>query len=125
MYKHEKIDYVEFPANDFEGTKAFFSNVFGWELENAGSDYLAFVDQGVDGGFYRSDRIMASEQGSALVIFYSIDIESTQEKIKRAEGRINKAIFHFPGGRRFHFLDPNGNEFAVWSNHEANGNLCP
>ncbi len=124
MHQHEKIDYVEFPAKDFEATKAFFAAVFGWQLEDAGPDYLAFVGEGTDGGFYRSDNIMSSELGSALVIFYSVDIESTQEKIKRASGTINKATFNFPGGRRFHFLDPNGNEFAVWSDRETAGTLC-
>ena len=125
MYEHEKIDYVEFPASDFEGTKGFFNRVFGWKLEDAGPDYMAFVDQGVDGGFYRSDLKMSSEAGSALVIFYSIDIESTHRKIIEARGTISKATTHFPGGRRFHFLDPNGNEFAVWSDHEKDGSLCP
>ncbi|NOX50362.1 MAG: VOC family protein [Gammaproteobacteria bacterium] len=123
MYEHEKIDYVEMPAKDFEGTKAFFGKVFGWSLQDAGPDYLAFTDQGVDGGFFRSDQKMSSEAGSALVIFYSVDIESTQEKIKAANGTISKPTMYFPGGRRFHFLDPNGNEFAVWSDHEANGTL--
>ena len=124
MYEHEKIDYVEMPAKDFEGTKAFFGEVFGWKLEDAGPDYLAFTDQGVDGGFFRSDQKMSSEAGSALVIFYSLDIESTQGKIKKVKGTISKPTMYFPGGRRFHFLDPNGNEFAVWSDHEADGTLC-
>ena len=121
MYEHEKIDYIEFPAANFDATKAFFGEVFDWKLEDAGPDYLAFVGEGTDGGFYRSDNTMSSEQGSALVIFYSVDIESTQEKIRGAKGTISKATYSFPGGRRFHFLDPNGNEFVVWSDHDAPG----
>jgi len=124
MRDHEKINYIEFPAHDFEATKTFFGGVFGWRLEDAGPDYLAFVGEGTDGGFYRSDSVMSSEQGSALVIFYSADIESTQEKIALASGTISKATYYFPGGRRFHFLDPNGNEFAVWSDREVDGKLC-
>ena len=72
-------------------------------------------------GFLRSARKMSSEAGSALLIFYSLDIENTLEKIKEAKGSISKPTTYFPGGRRFHFLDPNGNEFAVWSDHEADG----
>lgn len=123
MYEHEKVDYVEMPAKDFDGTKTFFGQVFGWKLEDAGPDYLAFTGQGVDGGFFRSDQKMSGETGSALVIFYSVDIESTLKKIEGAKGTISKPTYYFPGGRRFHFLDPNGNEFAVWSDHEANGTL--
>ncbi len=123
MYEHEKIDYVEFPASDFPATKTFFGEVFGWDIEDAGPDYMAFVDQGVDGGFYRSDLKVSREAGSALVIFYSVDLESTQQKITTAKGTISKAATYFPGGRRFHFLDPNGNEFAVWSDHDVDGTL--
>ena len=123
MSEHEKIDYVEMPANDFASTKIFFGQVFGWKLEDAGPDYLAFTGQGVDGGFFRSDQKMLSETGSALVIFYSADIEQTLKKIEDAKGTITRPTFQFPGGRRFHFLDPNGNEFAVWSNREANGSM--
>ena len=123
MHEHEKVDYVEMPASDFERTKAFFGEVFGWKIEDAGPDYLAFTDQGVDGGFYRSDQTMSSEAGSALVIFYSVDLESTEQKVVNANGSISRPTFHFPGGRRFHFIDPNGNEFAVWSDHEKGGTL--
>ena len=123
MKEHEKVDYVEMPAKDFAGTKSFFGEVFGWQLEDAGPDYLAFTGQGVDGGFFRSDQKMSTATGGALVIFYSTDLESTQKKIERANGTISRPTFNFPGGRRFHFLDPNDNEFAVWSDHEANGTL--
>ena len=51
MNEHEKINYVEFPANDLEATKAFFADVFGWSFEDFGPDYTAFEDEGLDGGF--------------------------------------------------------------------------
>ncbi len=124
MYQHEKIDYVEFPASDMEATKSFFGEVFGWEFEDAGPDYISFSNQGLDGGFYRSDLAASRDDGSALVIFYSNDLESTQGKITDANGTIVKATTFFPGGRRFHFHDPNGNEYAVWSNLDAEGNPC-
>jgi predicted enzyme related to lactoylglutathione lyase len=115
MLEHEKINYVEFPARDIEKTKAFFSRVFGWSFTDYGPDYIAFSNEGLDGGFYRSDLSSSTGSGAALVIFYSKRLEETQSKVEQAGGKIVKPIFTFPGGRRFHFSDPGGNEFAVWS----------
>ena len=115
MNEHEKINYVEFPAKDIEETKAFFISAFGWSFVDYGPEYTAFSNEGLDGGFYKSDLSVSTEAGSALIVFYSKDIERTQLKIENAGGTIIKPIFSFPGGRRFHFGDPNGNEFAVWS----------
>ena len=118
MLKHAKINYVEFPAKDIEATKVFFMEVFGWLFIDYGPDYTAFSNEGLDGGFFKSDLICSSENGSALIIFYSKTLEQTKEKIESAGGVILKPIFYFPGGRRFHFGDPNGNEYAVWSDVE-------
>lgn len=117
MNEHEKINYVEFPARDMEATKAFFAAAFGWSFMDYGPDYIAFSNEGLDGGFFKSDLSASTENGSALLVFYSKDLEQTQAKIESAGGSsaIKKPIFSFPGGRRFHFSDPNGNEFAVWS----------
>lgn len=115
MSKHEKIDYVEFPSRDIEKTKAFFSSVFGWTFKDYGPDYTAFSNQGQNGGFYKADMAASTTQGSALIVFYSSEPEATQVKIESAGGKIVKPTFSFPGGRRFHFSDPNGNEYAVWS----------
>ncbi len=115
MNEHEKINYVEFPAKDLEATKAFFSAVFGWSFEDYGSEYTAFSDEGLDGGFYKSKLTALRDKGSALIVFYSKELEQTQSKIEKAGGSIIRPIFSFPGGRRFHFSDPNGNEYAVWS----------
>ena len=119
MNKHEKINYVEFPAIDIEATKAFFTTVFGWSFIDYGPEYTAFSNEGIDGGFFKSDLIVSTENGSALIVFYSKDLEQTQAKIKSAGGSIIKPIFSFPGGRRFHFGDPSGNEYAVWSDVNA------
>ncbi|OEU61166.1 MAG: glyoxalase [Desulfobacterales bacterium S5133MH16] len=119
MNKHEKINYVEFPAKDIEATKAFFTTVFGWSFVDYGPEYTAFSNEGIDGGFFKSNLIVSTENGSALIVFYSKDLEQTQAKIKSAGGSIIKPIFSFPGGRRFHFADPNGNEYAVWSDINA------
>ena len=112
---HEKINYVELPASDFEATWAFFGEVFGWTFKAWGEEYLAFHNAGLDGGFYRSKLQSTTANGAALVVFYSEKLEETQSKIEQAGGKIVLEIFDFPGGRRFHFSDPNGNEFSVWS----------
>ena len=114
MHEHEKINYVEFPASNLEATKAFFQTAFGWSFVDYGPNYAAFSNQGLDGGFFASDLASSVDKGSALIVFYSDHLEDTQSKIEKAGGRIVKPIFPFPGGRRFHFADPSGNEFGVW-----------
>lgn len=115
MNVHEKINYIEFSSTDIQATKNFFSQVFGWSFKDFGPEYTAFSNQGIDGGFFRSEISSSTKNGAVLVVFYSQDLEQTQEKIENANGIIVKPIFSFPGGRRFHFTEPGGNEFAVWS----------
>ncbi len=115
MHQHEKINYLEFPAKDMDVTKAFFKMAFSWEFVDYGSEYCAFANAGINGGFFKADLNVSTQKGSALIVFFSEKLEETQSKIEAAGGSIIKAIFTFPGGRRFHFTDPNGNEFAVWS----------
>ena len=119
MNEHEKINYVEFPAKNIEATKDFFTAVFNWSFVDYGPEYTAFSNEGLDGGFFKSDLTVSTKTGSALIVFYSNDLEKTQSKIERAGGSIIRPIFSFPGGRRFHFSDPNGNEYAVWSDINA------
>lgn len=106
-----RIDYVEFAAKDLELTKTFYKDVFQWKFTDYGPDYTSFEDGRVAGGFRRGE---ASRVG-ALVVIYAVDLEATQIKVEEAGGTIVEPIFSFPGGRRFHFHDPNGNELAVWS----------
>ncbi|EOA6597445.1 VOC family protein [Vibrio vulnificus] len=115
MNQHEKLNYVEFGARDLESTKAFFTSVFGWDFVDYGSEYTAFSNQGLDGGFYKSDSCSQTKTGGALLVFYSSDIDATLAKVIKCGAEIVKPIFEFPGGCRFHFLEPSGNEFAVWS----------
>lgn len=115
MKTHEKLNYVEFAARDLAATKAFFQAVFGWQFADYGPDYGAFAEEGLDGGFYKADLCSHTAQGGALLVFYSADIEATQAKVSQHGGTINRPLFDFPGGRRFHFVEPSGNEFAVWS----------
>ena len=115
MNEHEKINYVEFPAKNIEAAKSFFQKVFQWRFTDYGPQYSAFTNAGLEGGFYQSSLSASSENGGALVVFYSNDLESTLSSITDAGGSVLKPVFDFPGGRRFHFADPNGNEYAVWS----------
>jgi len=119
MNDHEKINYVEFPSSDLMATKQFFITVFDWEFEDFGPEYSAIHNAGLDGGFFKSEKNSSTENGSALVVLYSKALEETKAKIEKAGGKVIKPIFDFPGGRRFHFSDPTGNEFAVWSDINA------
>ncbi len=118
MKTNGKIDYIEMPARDMNATKRFFAEAFGWAFKDYGPEYTAFINAGLDGGFYKSDMAAQTENGSVLVILYSSDLEAALKKVEHAGGKIIKPIFSFPGGRRFHFTDPSGNEYAVWSDRD-------
>jgi hypothetical protein len=106
------IDYIEFTAPDLPAIKKFYGEAFGWNFQDWGDEYASFSDGRVDGGFARSD---SKANKGPLVILYSTDLEAQQQKVIDAGGTITKDTFSFPGGRRFHFADPAGNELAVWS----------
>jgi len=116
MNEHEKINYVEFPSSDLKKSKIFFSSVFNWSFIDYGPEYTAFLNAGLEGGFFRSDTCTSTKSGCALIVFYSNHLQATLDKICNAGGDITKPVFSFPGGHRFHFQDTNGNEYAVWSN---------
>jgi len=115
MSTDQKIDYIELPAGSLDAAQAFFEKAFGWSFTDYGPDYRAFSDGKIDGGFYKSGLRSTTENGAALVVLYAQDLEKTRETVIAAGGTVVKEIFPFPGGRRFHFTDPNGNELAVWS----------
>ncbi len=106
------INYVEFRAADLEQIKEFYSGVFGWTFTDYGPTYVAFSDSGIQGGFEKSD---AKVVNGALVVLYHSDLEAIKNKVEEAGGIISIDIFSFPGGRRFHFIDPSGNELSIWS----------
>jgi len=115
MNEHGKLSYVEFPATDMDATKTFFTTVFSWSFTDYGPDYTSFSNQGLSGGFYQSNLKSTTDNGAALLVLYSSDLEQTLTDVSEAGGSIIKPVFSFPGGRRFHFTEPSGNEFAVWS----------
>ncbi|WP_428775920.1 VOC family protein [Vibrio sp.] len=119
MNQHEKLNYVEFSAHDLIATKKFFIKAFGWEFIDYGPEYTAFSDQGLDGGFFKAEMQSSTATGGALLVFYSEDIDATQQKVIDAGGTLLRPIFDFPGGCRFHFTEPSGNEFAVWSEQRS------
>jgi predicted enzyme related to lactoylglutathione lyase len=115
MSEHHKINYVEFPSTNLESTKSFFEQVFNWQFTDYGPEYSSFSNSGINGGFFQSNLRSSTQHGAALSVIYSADLEATQNEVEQAGGKVVKPIFSFPGGRRFHFEEPSGNEFAVWS----------
>lgn len=113
--ENEKINYIEIPAKDLEITKQFFVSVFNYSFKDYGKEYTSFSNAGIKGGFYKSLLNVSTSNGSILIVFYSKDLDRTKIKIEAAGGKVIKQRFSFPGGSRFHFCDPNNNEYAVWS----------
>ena len=111
---NDTINYVEFPLTDVDATKAFYSSVFGWQFQDWGPDYLSFSGARVDGGFSRELKPAAAGTGPLIVLFAD-NLDAKLKSVKSSGKSISREIFDFPGGRRFHFVDPNGNEVAVWS----------
>lgn len=109
--ENHTINYVEFAATDLEAIKRFYTEVFGWTFTDYGPTYAAFGDSYLDGGF----TTKATPGKGPLVILYADDLQKTKESITAHGGTIAKDIYAFPGGKRFHFADPSGNELAVWS----------
>jgi len=114
MKQDGKIDYVEMAGADIAETKRFYDEAFGWSFVDYGPEYAAY-SEGLDGGFFAAPAAAAKP----LVVLYAEDLEAMEAKVRAAGGEVVKPIFSFPGGRRFHFTDPAGNELAVWSPAEA------
>lgn len=104
--------YLELPAADLPATKEFYSRVFDWQFTDYGPDYAAFEAHGREGGFNAERKV--AENGGPLIVLYANDLDATEEKVKAAGGEIVSREA-FPGGRRFTFHDPNGNELGVWT----------
>lgn len=111
--KTARVDYIEFNVSNIAASKNFYASAFGWTFTDYGPDYTEFNDGRLKGGFSFSETISAN--GGPLVILFAEDLEACQQKVEAAGGMIVKAIFEFPGGRRFHFTDPDGYELSVWS----------
>jgi uncharacterized protein len=112
MTRDRKIDYIEFDATDIAATKQFYAEVFGWKFVDYGPDYSSFEDGRIAGGFKKGT---VSPAGT-LIVIYVDDLAAAEQRVKQAGGKIIKETFSFPGGSRFHFADPSGNELAAWHN---------
>ena len=113
MHLHHAIDYIEFTVRDLDAAKRFYADAFGWTFNDYGPDYAGI--QGVDreaGGLHRTNEVRI---GGLLVILYSRNLDECLGAVRAAGGTILKEPFSFPGGRRFQFAGPSGNELAVWS----------
>ena len=113
MNTHHAIDYIEFTVSDLVKAKRFYTAAFGWTFTDYGPDYAGI--QGGDrelGGLRRTDELRL---GGPLVVIYSDDLEASLDAVRSAGGKVVQEPFSFPGGRRFHFADPSGNELAVWA----------
>ncbi len=112
MTKDNHINYVEFKGKDLEKIKEFYTKSFNWTFTDYGPTYISFSESGLEGGFEKTENKVVN---GALVVLYHNDLDLIKNKIIESSEKISKDIFSFPGGRRFHFIDPAGNELAVWS----------
>ncbi len=112
---NQQIQYIEFACTDFDSIKDFYSKAFDWKFTDYfDGDKLSYIDfkgDHIDGGFYIGEVL----KGSTTPILYADDLAESEASVRTAGGTIVNEIFSFPGGRRFHFTDPSGNELAVWS----------
>lgn len=111
------IDYVELTVADIARAKAFYGDAFGWTFTDYGPAYCEFSDGRMKGGFVQEEAETGkpATKGGPLVVLKAADLEDSIRRIEAAGGRIVKPVFDFPGGRRFHFADPDGYEWAVWT----------
>lgn len=111
MRQNGKLDYLEMPGGELGKVKDFYARAFGWRFTDYGPSYASFEDAGLDGGFW-SDPAATPKP---LPVLFATDLEAMQTRVEAAGGEVTVPIFSFPGGRRFHFRDPAGNELAVWA----------
>ncbi len=110
---NNRIDYIEMKVKDIEATKKFYGQIFGWDFQDYGPTYTCFNDGRLNAGFEKSEDLKTGN--NILVVLYYQDLEVILDKVKEAGGKITRETYEFPGGRRFHFHDPSGNELAIWS----------
>ncbi len=112
--QNNQIDYIEFKATDLEAVKTFYTKTFDWVFTDYGPTYTSFeaAKSGVAGGFELTESKIVN---GVLVVLYNEDLNLIKDKVIASGGTLTKDIFSFPGGNRFHFQDPSGNELAIWS----------
>ncbi len=112
--KNSHINYIEFKAKNLDKIKEFYAKSFNWTFTDYGPTYTSFSESGLGGGFVKTENEIVN---GALIVLFHKDLDDIKNRIIKFDGQISKDIFSFPGGRRFHFIDPSGNELAVWSDN--------
>ena len=114
---HHALDYVELDVTDLAETKAFYESAFGWVFNDYGPSYAGIRSSDGDGEVGGLDATQPPTPGGPLVLLYSDDLDATADAVRGAGGEVTDGPYEFPGGRRFHFVDPSGNSLGVWSTH--------
>jgi len=114
-HQHHAIDYVELTVTDLAEAKRFYDGAFEWEFTDYGPAYAGIRGPGGGevGGLRQDDEPPGA--GGPLVLLFSADLDATVAVVEAAGGQVVQGPYEFPGGRRFHFRDPSGNELGVWA----------
>lgn len=115
-HTHHGIDYIELTVTDMDAARTFYRSAFGWEFNDYGPEYSGIRRfdgrEGEAGGLAAGSEVRT---GGPLVLLYSNDLDTSLRSVGAAGGTVTEGPFDFPGGRRFHFTDPSGNQLGVWS----------
>ncbi|WP_280416747.1 VOC family protein [Nocardia carnea] len=115
-HTHHGIDYIELTVTDMDAARSFYRSAFGWEFNDYGPEYTGIRrfdgSDGEAGGLAAGSEVRT---GGPLVLLYSNDLDASLRSVGAAGGTVTEGPFDFPGGRRFHFTDPSGNQLGVWS----------
>ena len=120
MSVENQIDYIEIPVTDLHRAREFFTAIFGWEFQEWGDDYMSFADGRLNGGLRRATE--PAPATGILLVFYTEDLERDVARVQELGATISQEAFAFPGGRRFHFIDPVGTEYAMWTEKTEDNN---
>ena len=120
MSVENQIDYIEIPVTDLHRAREFFAAMFGWEFQEWGDDYMSFADGRLNGGLRRATE--PTPATGILLVFYTEDLERDVARVQELGATISQEAFAFPGGRRFHFIDPVGTEYAMWTEKTEDNN---
>lgn len=120
-----RIDYIEFACRDLAAAKKFLAAAFGWKFTDFGPDYTSFDDGRITGGLFTAPDAALRMNPMIVIGAGDTDLETVEQRVKAAGGKVLGPAVEFPGGRRFQFTDPSGLELAVWSDRRPDGTKIP